>query len=316
MKLVSVMILSYRNLDAVPETAASVFRQDYPEIELIISDDASPDYAEKQPVLAARLEAERGPNIREIRWVAHAENGGTVRNCNDAIRASRGEFLMTIAAEDVLAGPQALSHLVNTLEETGGDLVFGRLRGEKPDGTAVEHLLSCESDYDLLKSYTVEQTRNRLFARNFLPAPCAMKRRRLYEQNGLHPESLRLIEDYPYWLTLTKNGVKFEYLDEVAVIYRLTGSGGGTYGKAFMEDMYRIYDQFIFPYDRRFGAFQGLYNRLKRTGLDYYMARARWPEMTAGQKAAARIRYLPFFAYTGLLDWKTARKNGKGIKAK
>lgn len=311
MKAVSVMILSYRNLEGIAETADSVFCQDYPEIELIISDDGSPDFAEKQPGLAARLEAGRGPNIREIRWISHEENQGTVRNCNDAIRAARGEFLMTIASEDRLAGPQALSHLVQVLEETGGDLVFGRLRGEKPDGTYVDHLLSCESDYELLKSYTVEQTRRRLFARNFLPAPCAMKRRRLYEENGLHPESIRLIEDYPYWLILTQNGVRFHYLDEVAVIYRLNGSGSGTYSEAFMKDMYRIYEQYIFPYDRRYGIFQGLYNRLKRLGLDYYTARARWPKMGAGERTLSRIRYLPFFAYTEMLDRRTARKNRK-----
>ena len=78
-----------------------------------------------------------------------------------------------------------------------------------------------------------------------------------------------------------------------------------------MEDMYRIYDQFIFPYDHRYGAFQGLYNRLKRHGLDYYMARARWAKMSAGQRLRAEIRYLPFFVYTGLLDWKNERKNRK-----
>ena len=124
-------------------------------------------------------------------------------------------------------------------------------------------------------------------------------------------ESIRLIEDYPYWLILTENGVKFHYLDETSVIYRLNHSGSGHYGEAFMEDMYRIYDQFIFPYDHRYGAFQGLYNRLKRHGLDYYMARARWAKMSAGQRLRAGIRYLPFFVYTGLLDWKNERRNRK-----
>lgn len=315
MKLVSVIILSYRNLDSVAQTADSVMLQDYPEIELIISDDASPDYAEKQPGLAEILEKKKGQNIREIIWVSHAENVGTVRNCNDAVRASHGEFLMTVAAEDLLAGPQVLRHLTEVLERENGDLVFGRLQGLTPEGKTVDHLLSCESDYGLLASYTVEQTRNRLFARNFLPAPCAMKRRRLYEQNGLHPESIRLIEDYPYWLILTGNGVKFHYLDEKTVIYRLNHSGSGHYGEAFMEDMYRIYDQFIFPYDHRYGAFQGLYNRLKRHGLDYYMARARWAKMSAWQRLRAGIRYLPFFVYTGLLDWKNERKNQKDRRA-
>lgn len=312
MKLVSVLILSYRNLSRVFPTLDSILAQDYPALELVFSDDASPDYAEWKPRVEEYLEKRRTEAIREIIWVSHMENVGTVRNSNDAIRASRGDYLFSIAPEDVLASRKALSHLVRCLEETGKGVCFGRLQGVTPDGRTVDHLLSCESDYDLLKSYTVEQTRNRLFSRNFLPAPAAILTRSTLEGNGLYPESIRLIEDYPYWLTLTKNGVPFAYLDEVVVQYGLSGvSSAGHYGEAFMEDMFRIYDQFIFPYDHRFGVLQGAYNLLKRHGLQFYLAKARWTKLSAGKRAWYRIRYAPFFLYTGLLDWKTALANRK-----
>lgn len=314
MKLVSVLIMCYNNLEGAYATVDSAFRQDYPEIELVISDDASRNYTEKQPELSEYIEKHRGENIRDVIWVSHAENVGTVRNSNDAIRASHGEFILAIASEDVLAHEQALSHLVRTLEETGRDICFGRLQGMTPEGSPVDHLLSCESDYDLLKSYTVEQTRNRLFSRNFLPAPAVLKRRRLFEQNGLYPEAVRLIEDYPYWLTLTRNGVPFAYLDEVVVIYQLSGiSSAGSYSEMFMRDMFVIYEQFIFPYDHRFGFLQGAYNMLKRHGLQFYLARARWPKLSSGRKIWYSIRYLPFFVYTGLQNRSNDRKNRKEI---
>ena len=136
--------------------------------------------------------------------------------------------------------------------------------------------------------------------------------RKLFVENGMYPESIRLIEDYPYWLTLTRNGVPFAYLDEVVLLYRLSGvSGTGSYSEAFMEDMFKIYDQFIFPYDHRYGPLQGIYNQIKRHGLQFYLAKARWPRFSAGTRLFLRIRYLPFFIYTGLLDWKTARLNQK-----
>lgn len=317
MKLASVMIVSYRNLNAVYSTLDSIFRQDYPAIELIFADDASPDYHDKQSEIAQYVELHKGKNIKDILWVCHQENVGTVRNENDAIRASHGEYLFSIAPEDELAHEKALSNLIRTLEETGRDICFGRLKGVTQDGKTVDHLLSCESDYDLLKSYTVEQTRNRLFSRNFLPAPSAIKTRKLFKQHGLYSESVRLIEDYPYWLTLTKDGVPFAYLDEVSVLYRLSGvSSSGHYSESFMKDMQRIYDLFIFPYDHRFGALQGVYNLLKKQGLSFYMAKARWDRTSTAKRIWLWIRFFPFFLYTGYLDWKVAMKNQSVVSKK
>ena len=314
MKLLSVLLLSYNHLDDVYVTLDSVFRQDYPEIELVLSDDASTQYAEKQPEIAAYIEAHRGPNIQAVRWISHQENVGTVRNINDAIRASHGAYLFSISPEDELAQENTLTHLVQALTDSGRNIVFGRMRGITPEGKTVNHLISCESDYDLLKSYTLEQTRNRLFSRNFLPAPAKLMTRKLFEENGLYPESIRLIEDYPYWLILTQNGVPFSYLDEVVLQYRLSGvSGTGHYGEAFMVDMFKIYDQFIFPYDHRFGPLQGIYNQLKRHGLKFYLAKSRWHRLPPWKHVLLRIRYLPFVLYTGFQDWKIARKNQKGV---
>ncbi|MBR2664400.1 MAG: glycosyltransferase, partial [Clostridia bacterium] len=239
MKLLSILLLSYNNLDRVYGTLDCIFKQDYPAMELILSDDSSADFALRQRQVSDYIEKHRRPNLRSVHWVSHPANVGTVRNMNDAIRASSGEYLFSTSPEDELAHESALSHMVQTLEETERDICFGRMLGVTPEGKTVSYLPSCESDYDLLKSYTVDQTRRRLFARNFLPGACKIMTRRLIEENGMYPESIRLIEDYPYWLILTKNGVPFAYLDEVIIRYRLSGvSSTGSYSEAFMEDMF------------------------------------------------------------------------------
>lgn len=43
MKLVSVVVLSYRSAETIVETLDSIKNQTYPNIELIVTDDASPD---------------------------------------------------------------------------------------------------------------------------------------------------------------------------------------------------------------------------------------------------------------------------------
>ena len=309
LKLLSILLLSYNNLDRVYGTLDCIFQQDYPAMELVLSDDSSADFEKLQPRVNDYIEAHRRENLQRICWVSHPKNVGTVRNLNDAIRTSRGDYLFSTSPEDELAHESALSHLVLTMEQEGRDICFGRMVGVTPEGRTVTYLPSCESDYDLLKSYTVEQTRRRLFSRNFLPGACKMITRRLLEENGLYPESVRLIEDYPYWLILTKNGVPFAYLDEVILRYQLSGvSSAGHYSEAFMEDMFRIYDQYIFPYDHRFGPLQGVYNLLKRGGLQFYLAKARWPRLSTGDRILLRIRYLPFFCFTGFQNWLTRKR--------
>ena len=43
-KMVSIILLSYKNLDGVYETLDSIFIQNYPELEIIISDDGTPGF--------------------------------------------------------------------------------------------------------------------------------------------------------------------------------------------------------------------------------------------------------------------------------
>ncbi|MBQ8160064.1 MAG: glycosyltransferase [Clostridia bacterium] len=308
--LVSVLAVSYNNLEGLYPTFQSILDQDWPEIEIIVSDDSSRDYEEYQPKLARFLEEKKRDNLKRVVWNPHAQNGGTVKNTNSALRLAQGDYVISISPEDLLANEHALSDLVRCLQETGRDICFGKIRGQTPDGEFRDYLISCESDYDLLKSYTVEQTRNRLFVRDFLPAPAAMMTRKLFEENGLYPETTRLIEDYPYWLELTRKGVEFAYLDEVVVIYRLSGvSGQGNYGEAFMNDMFVIYEKYIFPYDRRYGILQPVYNWLKWDGLKFYMAKARWSRFPLWKRCLLRLRYLHFFVYTSLQDYRVQRKN-------
>ena len=308
--LISFIIPCYRRFDGVYDTLESVFMQDYPAIEIIISDDGSPEWEEALPEISAYAEAHRGPNIRRILYEHLPENQGTVRNANRAYRLARGTYIKDLAPEDRLSRPDALSRYVRFLEESGCLICFCRQEGIDAEGRVVKHLASSAEDYDVLRTLTPEQLRNRLFNRNCLPAPAWFAKKELFETYGYYLEEVtRLIEDYPYWIHLCNEGVPIAFLDDTLIQYRLSASGMGVYSPAFMEDMYRIYERCIFPLDRRYGALQPLYNRLKRRGLDAYTARAHWPEYSRGQRAAAWLRYAPFFWYIRLGKRQMERKN-------
>jgi len=310
--LITFVIPIYRRFGGVRDTLKSLFEQDYPRIELILTDDGSPEYEAEIPGIRDYIEQNRGPNIVRVRYQHLERNQGTVRNANSAYRMAEGEYLKDLSPEDILCRPDALSRYVRFLEENQLLCCFSRQQGIRENGELVRHLASSAEDYSALAAMTPEQLRNRLFARNCLPAPAFFARTELFRKYGYYPEEVRLIEDYPYWLQLCQKGVRIGFLDETLISYRLSNSGMGSYSAAFMRDMDVIYEKFIFPYDRRYGPLQPLYNALKRAGLNAYKDRAAWENYTAGQKAAAWLRHGLFFAYIRLGEIRMNRLNRKG----
>ncbi|MBR1684194.1 MAG: glycosyltransferase family 2 protein [Clostridia bacterium] len=310
-ELLSFIIPVYRNFSGIYPTLDSLFLQDYPAIELIISDDGSPNYAEELPDLKQYIEAHRPQNIREVIYHHLPENRGTVINCNTAYRMAHGVYLKDLAPEDELACPDALSRYVACLKKTGALLCFSRQIGITEDGAEVAHLSSSAEDYDVLSRLTPDKMEKRLFARNCLPGTAWMARRELYERYGYYLEHTRLVEDYPYWLHLSHQGVSFAFLNDVLIRYKLSGSGQGHYSPQFIRDVQSIYAKQIFPYDHRFGPLQGGYNLLKRMGLEAYMDRACWDTYTFRKKLSACLCRWPFHALLRLQEAGNRLKNRK-----
>lgn len=298
--LVSILVLSYRNVDGLFPTLESILEQDYPNIEIIVSDDGTEGFGSFIPELNSFVSDRNRGNVFAVDIYTLESNMGTVKNANLAVSRAHGRYIKTISPDDRFAKTDAVARYVRFMREEKCLVAFAKLRGVDDAGNYVNKLASCDDDYDTLRKLSPEQILNRLYARNFLPGAAEFFDCKIFEKYGLFPEKIKLIEDYSYWLHLAGEGVRFGFLDEVLIDYRLSGvSSAGHYGEAFMEDMYAIYDEYIFPNDTRFGLAQPLYNKLKRWGLDYYMAKARVEELSGPVNLLNKIRYSPFalFAY-------------------
>lgn len=309
-ELFSFTIITYKNFDGIYDTLASVFMQDYPRIELIIADDGSPNFDDYIENIKDYIEANKGSNIENVIYSHFETNMGTVQNMNNAMKLSNGYYLKSLGSDDELAEPDALSRYVSYMESNNYDIVFAKLVGVTPDGKKVRHLASCEDDYSMLRNMSPEDLCKKLYVRNFFPAPAWAGTKRLFEKYGYFPTTARLIEDYPYWIHLCQNGEQIGFMDDVLIDYKLSGvSSTGNYSEMFMEDMFRIYDIHIFPYDNRYGILQPFYNYLKKKGLETYLAKARWGKYTNTQKTKALLKYGVFFIYIRLSEIKMIIKN-------
>jgi glycosyltransferase involved in cell wall biosynthesis len=107
MTVVSVIIPVYKQAQFLAEAIQSVLDQTYAEFELIVVDDASPDNA---------AEVVQGFRDKRLRYIAHEQNRGLPATRNTGIRASSGEIIALLDADDVYH-PDKLGRHVAFLDE-------------------------------------------------------------------------------------------------------------------------------------------------------------------------------------------------------
>lgn len=308
--LISFVILTYKNYDGLYETLDSVFKQDYPYIEIIISDDGSPNADEELTKIEKYIKENKSDNVVNVIINPVNVNIGTVKNLNAALKLASGEYIKPIGADDTLSCSDALSKYKKNIDESSCLVCVSKLRAIDKNGNYDNDFALCNIDYDLLRKMTPNQLRNKLFGSNFIPASCVFFKKELFEQYGYYPEDTRLIEDYPFWLYLCEQNVKIDFLDDRLVDYRLTGvSCGNYYSKMYMTDMITIHEKYIFPNDRRYGIIQPLYNKLKKGFLNSYMAKAEWDNYGIVNKFVAYIKYGVFFMRFKINDYRVKNKN-------
>lgn len=214
-KLVSVVIVSYNAADTITATLDSIYNQTYPNIELVISDDASKDDTVK---VAEAWIATHRDRFTDCILLAHPKNQGVAENLNAGIRAATGDYIKDFAADDRLQ-PTYLEVHIAYLQEMGVDCVCSNMRafhleGGKAVYTDFDPPAGADFfDADAETQYRMLLCGNRIFSPTFLAT------RALYHRHGLYDPRFPLMEDYPFYLKLAKEGTKLNYLDVCLVDY-------------------------------------------------------------------------------------------------
>ena len=269
--LISIITSTYRRFDTVYNTIKSVLNQDYPYIEYIISDDGSDNFPENE--IRECIEANKKQNLVEYTIIHHDNNMGTVRNLNNAYKASKGEYLINLSSDDIFLSNSVVSKIINHFLKKKCDvLVTSRLvvdDKDKPicflphirERKKIESLSSGkEQYYSYLKGefYDMASGSAMYFSR------------RIMEQMNYYDESFRLWEDGPFVLDYTWRG-KIECLYSlISIRYQDNGissdkSKKTTYSKGLLEDAKKVSNEKLFDH------YDELPKRIKRY-VDYNKA--------------------------------------------
>ncbi|MBQ9141685.1 MAG: glycosyltransferase family 2 protein [Lachnospiraceae bacterium] len=118
--IVSVIIPVYKTEEYLAECMESVFKQDYPNIEIILVDDGSPDNCPK-------LCDDYASNHINVK-VVHKANSGLGLSRNAGMKVAAGKYIFFLDSDDCLDEKETLSKLVECAEKEGADIVIGSFR--------------------------------------------------------------------------------------------------------------------------------------------------------------------------------------------
>lgn len=219
MKLVSVVVLSYRSAETIVETLDSIKNQTYQNIELIISDDCSPDNTVE--VIKLWMDDNQGW-LTAIKLVTTAQNTGIPGNINRALKQATGEYLKLIAADDYMT-EDAIEEYVAFCEKNPEEIPIAKVHlfaDEEADFSDVQGY--CDRCYEFAKKDYKEQYRM-LLMQNCIVAPSGSfyPTRIIRECNG-YDECYRWFEDYPMNLKVMHKGYRCGLIDKELVYYRMS----------------------------------------------------------------------------------------------
>lgn len=210
-KLVSVVILTYKNFSGIEKNLNSIFEQDYPNIEIIISDDCSENF---DLSYIENLLKNKSVNIKKIEIIRNTKNLGTVKNFNNAIKNSTGDYILPLSQDDSFYSKNTITKIVNSFGES---LVISGIRKVvSEDGIEKGELPSIEEreilKYRKLYNYLILNG-------NLISGASTYYKREVFDKYDFFDENLFLLEDMPYYLKLMRNNENIKILDFSTIKY-------------------------------------------------------------------------------------------------
>jgi glycosyltransferase involved in cell wall biosynthesis len=195
--LVSIIIPCYNKAQFLGETLDSVVEQSYPNIEVVVVDDGSPDntrevvesYKTKMPNLVYMRQTNQGPSAAR----------------NNGIRGSKGEYVMALDADDKLA-PTYVEKCVDYLENHSEcKLVYSRA-----------DMFGTQNGLWDLPEYSFQD----LLWQNMIFCSAMYRREDFDSTSGYNEQLSQGLEDWDFWLSFLKPKDNVHRIDEVLFHWR------------------------------------------------------------------------------------------------
>ena len=212
--LVTFVVPCYNLAYLLPECLRSILVQTYPEFEVLVMDNCSPDNTP---------EVVQSFHDRRLKHVRNETNIGHVRNFNKGIAMARGKYVWLVSADDFLISPHALARYVDVME-----------RNPK-----VGYVFSCATTAQganqtrqapFWEAYTGKKDRiwkgrtflKRLIRNNCIIMSSVMARKECYQKAGMFSLEMPYANDWYLWSSMALH-YDVAYLSEPMACCRVHG---------------------------------------------------------------------------------------------
>jgi glycosyltransferase involved in cell wall biosynthesis len=210
MPTASVIMPCFNHERFIADSVESVLAQTQPDLELIIVDDGSVDDSWKIICGLAAADA-------RIKPIRHERNGGASRSRNDGIRAATGEFIGFCDADDIWE-PEKLKSQIALLQSSPDHAVT------YSDAAIIDET-GHATGKDFSGLFPVPARPSgwlfpELVRKNFINIQTVLMRRDCVQRAGYFDEDIKWIEDWWYWVRLSRR-FRFVYSGERLARYRV-----------------------------------------------------------------------------------------------
>ncbi|MGL5720918.1 MAG: glycosyltransferase family 2 protein [Brevinema sp.] len=212
MSLVTVIVPTYKKFEFLQETLESIYAQDYPSIEILIADDGSDNF----DLTFVEGLLSKAPKHFLSRVIHLEQNIGTVKNLNNAIKEAKGELVSLLAADDLFFDSSTLSTLVKKLGKN--NVITGKAIGMTKEGQLTAIYPQPSTFFFSFPSWMLYL--HLCFFLSLYAAPAAVYKKKFLFEQGLFDEKFIYLEDLPFWMKLTRNNIRVQYLPKIVAKHR------------------------------------------------------------------------------------------------
>lgn len=223
MKKVSIITATYNKFDNFDKTIRSVLSQDYSNIEYIITDDGSDSF----PVdLIENLKESCSSSRLEWKIIRNENNIGTVKNLNNAIKESTGEYILFLSCGDVYFSRTVVSRIVTRFMETDA-LLISTTRIMYDDNynpvSFIPHLeeQSIINQFDSPRKQYIALVTNEFY--DMASGSSTAYSKKAFRKYGLFNENYLLWEDGPFYTMICRHETITFAFDIISMWYEAGG---------------------------------------------------------------------------------------------
>lgn len=206
--LVTVICLCYNHEAFVVESLNSVINQSYPFVELIIVDDCSTDNSKK--VIETWIQ--KNPNIK---FIVNETNLGNTKSFNKALQQAKGEYIIDLAADDVLLAECVTNQIKafnNSVYKNLG-VVYGNVELISENGKFNSYYFPVDNQKKVIQNRITGDIYESVLSNFYsMCSVSAMIKKSVLDHLGGYDESLAY-EDLDFWIRASRM-FEFDFIDE------------------------------------------------------------------------------------------------------